>query len=92
MQKGIPVGAWATDYDAMAKAKALKQLSKYLPLNIDQAEAIATDEAILKPENFQNGQAKIEDISYDEAIVDIETGEIKEPGATAQANKNINTQ
>ncbi|MDR0864993.1 MAG: recombinase RecT [Candidatus Symbiothrix sp.] len=79
MQKGNPVGAWATDYDAMAKAKALKQLSKYLPLNIDQAEAIATDEAILKPENFQNGQAKIEDIAYDEAtVVDTETGEIKE--------------
>ena len=70
MQKGAPAGAWATDYAAMAKAKALKQLAKYLPLNIDQSEAIATDEAILKPENFLNGQAKIEDISYDEAIED----------------------
>lgn len=77
MQKGTPAGAWATDYDAMAKAKALKQLSKYLPLNIDQAEAIATDEAVLTPDNFQNGQAKIEDIAYEEAVdVDTETGEI----------------
>lgn len=78
MQKGTPAGAWASDYDAMAKAKALKQLSKYLPLNIDQAEAIATDEAILTPDNFQNGAAKIEDIAYEDAsVVDTETGEVK---------------
>jgi recombination protein RecT len=81
MQKGTPAGAWATDYEAMAKAKALKQLSKYLPLNIDQAESIATDEAILKPENFQNGQVKIEDISYEGEYVDAETGEIVQPAA-----------
>jgi recombination protein RecT len=68
MQKGMPAGAWATDYDAMAKAKALKQLSKYLPLNIDQAEAIATDEAVLKPENFERGAVKIEDVTYEEQI------------------------
>jgi len=66
MQKGTPAGAWATDYEAMAKAKALKQLAKYLPLNIDQAEAIATDEAVLTPDSFQDGQARIEDVAYEE--------------------------
>jgi len=84
MQKGVPAGAWATDYEAMSKAKALKQLSKYLPLNIDQAEAIATDEAVLKPENFQNGQAKIEDIVYEDTVcVDAETGEVVEASPVA---------
>jgi len=95
MQKGTPAGAWATDYDAMAKAKALKQLSKYLPLNIDQAEAIATDEVVLKPENFQNGQAKIEDIIYEEPVcVDTETGEVIEasPAATNGKAEKENTQ
>ena len=68
MQKGAPSGAWATDYEAMAKAKALKQLSKYLPLNIDQASAIATDETVLKPENFHDGAARIEDIEYSDPV------------------------
>ena len=74
MQKGNPAGAWASDYDAMAKAKALKQLSKYLPLNIDQASDIATDDAVLMPESFHDGRAKVEDITYEE--VDTETGEV----------------
>ena len=68
MQKGAPTGAWATDYEAMAKAKALKQLSKYLPLNIDQAMAFATDETVLKPENFQDGTTRIEDIEYSDPV------------------------
>jgi len=76
-QKGAPSGAWATDYDAMAKGKALKQLSKYLPLNIDIQTVVATDEAIIKPENFEGGTVKVEDISYEEIEqVDQETGEI----------------
>jgi len=79
MQKGSPAGAWLTDYEAMARAKALKQLAKYLPLNIDQVEAISTDEAVLKPENFQNGAAKIEDISWQEEYVNTETGEVMQP-------------
>jgi recombination protein RecT len=89
MQKGNPAGAWMTDYEAMAKAKALKQLSKYLPLNIDQAEAIATDEAILKPENFQNGQAKIEDIIYDEVLDVVETEKIEEQTAMPNADNTV---
>jgi recombination protein RecT len=77
MQKGSPAGAWASDYEAMAKGKALKQLSKYLPLNIDTQADLATDEAVLQPESFTAGRVKTEDIQYDDAqIVDPETGEI----------------
>jgi recombinase, phage RecT family len=88
MQKGAAAGAWLTDYDAMAKAKALKQLSKYLPLNIDQAEAIATDEAVLKPENFQNGQAKVEDITYDEFEEVDQAKVIEEKKGAIKTNQN----
>lgn len=82
MQDAAPSGAWLTDYDAMAKAKALKQLAKYMPLNIDQQEAVATDESVLTPENFMNGDGKvrIEDVEYDTTDipyedVNVETGE-----------------
>lgn len=83
MQKAAPSGPWATDYEAMAKAKALKQLAKYLPLSLDQQSAVATDEAVLTPDSFmrsQDGtqtQVKVEDITYDD-YVDEETGEVKE--------------
>lgn len=61
-----PSGSWFTDYDAMAKAKALKQLSKYLPLNIDQAEATSTDSAVIKLEDFgKDGQLNTAAIEHD---------------------------
>lgn len=62
-KKGVS-GAWATDYEAMAKAKVLKQLSKYLPLNIDTMTAIQTDEAVITPDNFANGEYKIEEAVF----------------------------
>ena len=65
MQRGLPAGAWKTDYDAMAKAKAIKQLAKYLPLNIDQLNALSSDEQVITPENFtKDGEYKVEDASY----------------------------
>lgn len=73
-QRGAAAGAWATDYDAMAKAKALKQLSKYLPLNIDIQSAIATDEGVIKMDSFTEGTVRVEEVSYEN--VDFETGEI----------------
>lgn len=80
MQKGMPTGAWKTDYDAMAKAKALKQLSKYLPLNIDAQADLVTDETVLKPEDFKDGKVQVENVKYDEAVlIDEETGEVLAP-------------
>lgn len=93
MQKGTPKGAWATDYDAMAKAKALKQLSKYLPLNIDTQTELATDESVLKPESFESGKVKPENVHYDEAeIVDEETGEVLNPEAQNSTDGNGQSQ
>lgn len=74
MQKGSPVGAWKTDYDAMAKAKALKQLAKYLPLNIDQLTEIGSDGQVITPDNLDdNGKYRIEDAQYQDFIEEPQT-------------------
>lgn len=67
MQKGSPAGAWATDWEAMAKAKAIKQLSKYLPLSVDMQNAIVSDEAVISEKAFSNDRSgmKIEGFSYE---------------------------
>ncbi len=84
MQKAQPSGAWLTDYDAMAKAKALKQLAKYMPLNIDQQTAIATDETVLTPDNFEHGQVKVEDIEYQDVTEESEQADIASEGKSKQ--------
>ena len=62
-----PSGAWATDYDAMAKAKAIKQLSKYLPLSVDMMKAVASDEAIIDTKVFaaDGTGVNVEMLQYD---------------------------
>lgn len=80
-QKDSRSGAWATDYEAMAKAKAIKQLSKYMPLSVDFMDAVVSDEAIITDKAFSNDQSglKIEAFTYepDEPIQVAE--EVKEP-------------
>lgn len=46
-QRGAPSGPWATDYEEMAKAKAIKRLSKYMPLSDEAAKAMAIDEGFI---------------------------------------------
>lgn len=67
MQKSGLKGAWATDYDAMAKAKVIKQLAKYLPLSVDVQKALASDEAIITDKAFTNNNEGIavDSLSYD---------------------------
>lgn len=75
MQKETPSGAWATDYEAMAKAKAMKQLSKYMPLNIDQQVAVNSDEGTITPDSFSKdneGNSMATNVQYvqDAEVVD----------------------
>lgn len=53
-QKSGIKGAWATDYEAMAKGKVIKQLAKYLPLSVDVQKAIISDESIITDKAFTN--------------------------------------
>jgi len=94
MQKEKPSGAWATDYDAMAKAKAVKQLSKFMPLSVDFQNAILSDEAVIKQDAFTNDGTglKVEQFTYepdpDGITENAEAEEVKEeptPTATVPA-------
>ena len=71
-QKGSTSGAWATDYEAMAKAKAIKQLAKYLPLSVDIMNAVETDEAVINIDSFDGGVLQPESVEY---LTDGEDGE-----------------
>lgn len=51
-RKGLD-GPWATDYAAMSRAKAIKQLAKYLPLEESFFMADASDEQVLTPDKFR---------------------------------------
>lgn len=62
-----PTGAWATDYPAMAKAKVLKQLCKFLPLEEFIQEALATDEAVINEEAIKGDKVNLASVSYPDA-------------------------
>ena len=69
MQKDLPSGAWFTDYDAMAKAKAIKQLAKYLPSE-ELTLASEVDEKTIQPDKFTPDNtgtlADLEYVNYEE--------------------------
>ena len=93
MQKETPVGAWATDFEAMAKAKAIKQLSKYMPLSVDFMDAVVSDEAVISEKAFTNDQSglKIEAFTYDpeppeEQVEDVQIINEEPSGVTEDPN------
>lgn len=59
-QKAKPSGAWATDYETMACAKAIKQLAKYMPLSDEMNKAVISDEAIITDKAFTNDHEGID--------------------------------
>jgi recombination protein RecT len=68
--------AWQTDYPAMAKAKVLKQLCKFLPLEQHIQEAIATDEAVINETAIQGNKVNLASVTYpdsDAESVDVTT-------------------
>lgn len=85
MQKGAPTGAWKTDYDAMACAKAIKQLAKYMPLSDEMQTAVVTDEKIITDEAFTNTHEGIDvDMMQDPEEVFEEAEEVKEEPKTKE--------
>jgi recombination protein RecT len=78
-QKKGREGAWLTDYDQMAKAKAIKQLlSKYAPLSIEIQRAIALDGAIITEKAFTNNKTGIDISNIDFPKEDIEEARFSE--------------
>lgn len=59
-QKEQPSGAWMTDYEEMAKAKVIKQLTKYLPLSIETQRAFAANDAVIDERSFTNNGTGID--------------------------------
>lgn len=86
MQKATPSGAWATDYPEMAKAKAVKSLSKYMPMSDEFIKAVETDEAVITENALSKNKTglvleELDSIPYAEEVpdnVDTTTGEVKE--------------
>jgi len=89
MQRNSINGAWVTDYEAMAKAKAIKQLSKYMPLSDDMFTAVTSDESIVKVDDAGETEQFYPDATeyayemVDEKLeVNTETGEVSPAAVT----------
>lgn len=60
-QGAQPSGAWKDWYDQMAKAKVIKQLSSYMPLDEEMETAAISDEKVVNAENFKEGEPDLND-------------------------------
>lgn len=73
-QGAVPSQAWKTDYDKMAMAKAIKQLSTFMPLSDEMQSAVASDEGIV---NLTEDTVSLDqdifypDVEPQEAVVDM---------------------
>jgi recombination protein RecT len=78
-QRGNPSGAWASDYEEMAKAKAVKRLAKYLPLSDEMLHAGVADDAFIPDSALSNNNSGIdaEELTYE---IEIEPETEKEQG------------
>lgn len=77
MQKGAPSGAWDTDYDQMAIAKAVKQLLKFVPLEDEYRSATFLDEHIASIDQI-NDKGEIEFPMSQEGSAEVVTEPAKE--------------
>lgn len=64
-QKATPSQAWATDYDKMAMAKAIKQLSKWMPLSDEMQKAVIVDESIPQLKQFTKNGTDLDEVVYE---------------------------
>lgn len=86
MAKNGLTGAWRTDYESMAKAKAIKQLAKSMPLTIDAMSTLASDERVIHADNFREGTL---DIDATEVVESEAEDEPSEPSAEEMVQREI---
>jgi len=98
MQKSSPSGAWATDYEEMAKAKAVKRLAKYMPMSDEFVKAVETDEAVITDNALSKDRSgllleELDTVPFEEVPnnVDTTTGEVKSQPTTNPAATSIDT-
>jgi recombination protein RecT len=85
-QKNEPSGPWVTDFDAMACKTVIRRMAPWLPMSVEAAQAIETDEQTInwtgtETVAAQDDQIVDADIVADIAIVgehtiDAQTGEV----------------
>lgn len=74
-QKNRINGAWASDYDKMAMAKAIKQLAKFMPLSDEMQKAVQVDESVPQFNQFteegnDNLQYPTEEVPHEDVTND----------------------
>lgn len=75
MQKAAPAGPWKSDYEAMAKAKAIKQLAKFMPLSDEMQQASVSDDGIIdvtKAGTNDHSGVNLDGIEYEADFADSE--------------------
>jgi len=84
-QKANPAGPWKTDYEAMAKAKAIKQLAKFMPLSDEMQQASVSDDGVIdvtKAASNDHSGVNLDAIEHDEVdeadVIFAESEEVKD--------------
>lgn len=86
MQKGEAAGVWKSDYVAMAKKTAIRRLTPYLPLQVDDLErAVNSDDRVVNVDDFAMDNSG--EVVASQPYVDMETGEITEAVVVETAPK-----
>jgi len=76
---------WKTNPESMWVKTAIRRLSKWLPLSIDEQTAILTDESTLRVDSFKNGEVDPNKIEFDEADIDMTPDEPEEEQGEEEA-------
>lgn len=78
--KAADSGPWATDYDEMAKKTVIRALSKYMPMSVDYAAALAADGTVKEKVDLETGE-----ITDDADVFDAEYSVVNEQSTAGEA-------